>query len=185
MSSSTFSDRPNCSVPDHLISHMFGIGTSKFFWDQAISAFCESSSHHSSGWVPTSSTKVFFQETPVRYQTLAAHQNEYPPQVSGQVEGRSVRERAATHWPPIPYVPVIDLVTPKEEPQIFKIKLPDASHLSMPIYSHMNNKKYLTHIVAILQIIEKKGLPKKCQVLAKAVVKRSEVLKNLQEAMGS
>ncbi len=68
---------------------------------------------------------------------------------------------------------------------IFKIKLPDASHLSMPIYSRGNNKEYLAHIVAVLQVIEQKGLPKKCQVLAKAVVKRSEALKNLQEAAGS
>ncbi len=74
---------------------------------------------------------------------------------------------------------------PKEELQIFKIKLPDASHLSMPIYSHGNNEEYLAHIVAVLQVIEQKGLPKKCRVLAKAVVKRSEVSKNLQEAAGS
>jgi hypothetical protein len=56
-----------------------------------------------------------------------------------------------SHWPPIPYVPVVDiLITPKEEPQIFKIKLPDASHLSMPIYSRGNNEEYLVHIVAVL-----------------------------------
>ncbi len=55
-----------------------------------------------------------------------------------------------SHWPPIPYVPVIDIVTPKEEPQIFKIKLPKASHLSMPIHSHGNNKEYPVHIVAAL-----------------------------------
>ncbi len=67
-----------------------------------------------------------------------------------------------SHRPPISYVPVIDIVTPKEEPQIFKIKFPDASHLSMPIYSHVNNKEYLTHIVAVLQVIDQKGLPKKC-----------------------
>jgi hypothetical protein len=90
-----------------------------------------------------------------------------------------------SHWPPIPYVPVIDIVTPKEEPQIFKIKLPDASHLSMPIYSHGNNKEYLVHIVAVLQVIDQKRLPKKCWVLTKAVAKFLEVLKNLQEAMGS
>jgi hypothetical protein len=41
------------------------------------------------------------------------------------------------------------------------------------------------HIVAVLRIIEQKGLPKKCRVLGKAVVKRSEALKNLQEAAGS
>jgi hypothetical protein len=91
-----------------------------------------------------------------------------------------------SHRPPMPFVPVVDIVTPKEEPQIFKIKLPDASHLSMPIYSHWNNKEYLlAHIVAVLRVIEQKGLPKKCRVLAKTVVKWSEALKNLQEAAGS
>jgi hypothetical protein len=90
-----------------------------------------------------------------------------------------------SHWPPIPYIPVVDIVTPKEDPQVFKIKLPDASHLSMPIYSHGNNEEYLAYIVAVLQVIEQKELPKKCQVLAKAVARRSEALKNLQEAAES
>jgi hypothetical protein len=84
-----------------------------------------------------------------------------------------------SHWPPIPYIQVVAIVTPKEEPQVFKIKLPDASHLSMPIYSCGNNKEYLAHIVAVLRVIEQKGLPKKCRVLAKAVVRQSKVLKNL------
>jgi hypothetical protein len=86
---------------------------------------------------------------------------------------------------PIPYVPIVDIVMPKEELQIFKIKLPDASHLSMPIYSRGNNKEYLAHIVAVLRVIKQKGLPKKCRVLTKAVAKRSEALKNLQEATES
>jgi hypothetical protein len=90
-----------------------------------------------------------------------------------------------SHRLPIPHIPVVDIVMPKEEPQIFKVKLLDASHLSMPIYSRGNNKEYLVHIVVVLRIIKQKGLPKKCRVLAKAVVKRSEVLKNLQEAAGS
>ncbi len=90
-----------------------------------------------------------------------------------------------SHWPPIPYVPVVDIVMPKEEPQLFKIKLLDVSHLSMPIYSRGNNKEYLAHIVAVLCIIDQKGLPKKCRMLAKAVSRRSEALKNLQEAAGS
>jgi hypothetical protein len=67
-----------------------------------------------------------------------------------------------SHQSPIPYVPMVDIVTPKEEPQVFKIKLPDASHLSMPIYSRGNNKEYLAHIVAVLRVIKQKGLPKKC-----------------------
>jgi hypothetical protein len=90
-----------------------------------------------------------------------------------------------SHWLPIPYIPVVDVVTPKEEPQLFKVKLLDALHLSIPIYSWGNNKEYLVHIVAVLCIIEQKGLPKKCRVLAKAVVRWSEALKNLQEVGGS
>jgi hypothetical protein len=86
---------------------------------------------------------------------------------------------------PIPYIPVVDNVTPKGDLQVFKIKLPDASHLSMPIYSRGNNEEYLAHMVAVLQVIEQKGLPKKCQVLAKAVARRSKALKNLQEATES
>jgi hypothetical protein len=94
------------------------------------------------------------------------------------------KKRQLSHWPPIPYVPVVDIVTPKEDPQVFKIMLPDASHLSMSIYSRGNNEEYLTHIVAVavLQVVEQKGLLKKCRVLAKAVARRPEALKNHQEA---
>jgi hypothetical protein len=82
-----------------------------------------------------------------------------------------------SHRPPIPYIPVVDIVMPKEELQLFKVKLPDASHLSIPIYSWGNNEEYLAHIAAVLLIIKQKELPKKCRVLSKAVVRRSEVLK--------
>jgi hypothetical protein len=87
--------------------------------------------------------------------------------------------------PSILCVPVVDIVTPKEDPQAFKFKLPDKSHLSMPIYSRGNNEEYLAHIVVVLQFIDQKGLPKECRMLAKAVARQSEALKNLQEAVGS
>ncbi len=80
---------------------------------------------------------------------------------------------------------MVDVITPKEEPQVLKVKFPDATHISVPIYSRGNNEEYLVHIVAVLQIIEQKGLPKKSRVLAKAVVKQSEALKSLQEASES
>jgi hypothetical protein len=86
---------------------------------------------------------------------------------------------------PIPYVPVVDVVTPKEDPAVLKVKLPDDSHISVPIFSRGNNEEYIVHIVAVLRIIEQKGLPKKCRVYAKAVAKRQEALKNLQEASES
>jgi hypothetical protein len=81
-----------------------------------------------------------------------------------------------SHQPPIPYVPVVDIIMPKEEPQLFKVKLPDASHLSIPIYSRGNNEEYLAHIVAVLCIIDQKGLPKKCRMLAQAVLRRFGVV---------
>jgi hypothetical protein len=40
-----------------------------------------------------------------------------------------------SHRLPISYAPVVDIVTPKEETQLFKVKLLDASHLSLLIYS--------------------------------------------------
>jgi hypothetical protein len=94
------------------------------------------------------------------------------------------KKRQLSHRLPIPYIPVIDIITPKEEPQLSKVKFLDASHLNTH-YSHGNNWEYLAHIVAVLRIIEQKGLPKKCRMLTKAVVKRLEALKNLQEALGS
>jgi hypothetical protein len=76
-----FARGQNFSLPDHPIGRTCGIGTS-ILGDQEYFAFCKSSSHHSSNWVPISSVEVFFQETPARYRTLAARQNEYLPQVS-------------------------------------------------------------------------------------------------------
>jgi hypothetical protein len=102
------------------------------------------------------------------------------------LEDAECKKGQLSHRPPIPCIPVVDIVTLKEDPrQVFEIKLPNASHLSMPIYFRGNNEEYLVHIVAVLQVIEQKGLPKKCRVLAKAVVRPSEALKNLQEVTES
>ncbi len=90
-----------------------------------------------------------------------------------------------SNWPPILYVPEMDIVTPKEKPQSLKVKLPDISHLNMPIYSRVNTKEYLTHIVAVLQVINQKGLGMKCRKLVKAVERPSGALKNLPKAAGS
>ncbi len=87
--------------------------------------------------------------------------------------------------PPIPYVPEVDVITPKEDPAVLKVELPNDSHISIPIFSRGNNEEYIAHIVAVLRIIKQKGLPKKCCVYAKAVAKRQAALKNLQEALES
>ncbi len=87
--------------------------------------------------------------------------------------------------PPIPYIPVVEIVMPKEDTQVYKVKLPEDSHINMQIYSRGNNKEYLIHIVAVLHIIKQRGLDSRCRKLEKAVLRQSEMLKNLLEASGS
>jgi hypothetical protein len=87
--------------------------------------------------------------------------------------------------PPIPYVPETDLVTSKEEPQFLKVKPPDDTCLTMPIYSCGNTEEYHAHFVAVLRIIKQKGLDGKYRKLGKAVVKQPKMLKNLVETDGS
>jgi hypothetical protein len=100
--------------------------------------------------------------------------------IPDELKDAECKKGQLSNWLPIPYMPLIDIVIPKEEPQYYKVKLPDASHLSMPIYSRGNNKECIAHSVVVLHVIDQKGLPKKCRILAKAIVRWSEVLKNLQ-----
>ncbi len=139
-----------------------------FLGDQETFAFSKSSSCHSNGWVPLLGTGLW-QHAKISTSLKSPD----------GLKDAECKKGQLSYQLPIPFVPVMDIVTPKEEPQIFKIKLQDASHLSMPIYSRGNNKEYLAHIVAVLRVINQKGLPKKCRVLAKAVAKRSEALKNV------
>jgi hypothetical protein len=86
--------------------------------------------------------------------------------------------------PPILYVAEMDIVTPKEVPQVLKVKLPDNSHINMHVYSCGNTKEYLMHIVAVLCIIKQKGLDARCRKLKKAVLRQYKRLKNLLKAAG-
>jgi hypothetical protein len=91
---------------------------------------------------------------------------------AGMLKDAECKKGQLAQRPPIPYVPVVDLITAKEDPAVLKVKLPDYSHhISVPIFSHGNNKEYIAHIVAVLRIIKQKGLQKNC-VYAKAVAKR-------------
>jgi hypothetical protein len=78
------------------------------------------------------------------------------PKSSEGLKNAECKKGQLSNRPPIPYIPVVDIVTPKEEPQSLKVKLPNESHLNMPIYSHGNTKEYLAHIVAVLRIIDQK-----------------------------
>ncbi len=171
---------------DHPIGCTCGIGTRELFWDQVF--FLHSANLQATismaGFIqvlPKSSFKKLLLGTGLWHQAKMSTSLKSP----DGLKDTDCKKGQLSHPQPIPYVPVVEILTPKKEPQVFKVKLPDASHLSMPIYSHGNNKEYLVHIVAVLQVIEQKGLSKKCRVLAKAVARWSEALKNRQEAAES
>ncbi len=88
--------RPKKTVPGHPVGRTCGISTSKKFgdWKFCILRFFFSS-HHTSGLVSTSSTKIYNQETHAEYHTLAACQDEYHPQDSQTTQYFQVHERAA------------------------------------------------------------------------------------------
>ncbi len=162
-SRSAFSKRPTFYVPDQPIGRTcrigtseFSLGTKKFLHSANLQATIQTA-----GFLrlpPKSSFKKLLLDTGLWQH---AKMSTSLKSLDG-LKDAECKKGWLSHWPLIPSVPVIDIVTPKEEPQIFKIKLPDASHLSMPIYSRGNIKEYLSHIVAVLQVIEQKGLPKKC-----------------------
>jgi hypothetical protein len=102
-----------------------------------------------------------------------------------ELKNAECKKRQLSNQPPIPCVPEMGIVTPKENPQVYKVKLPDDSHINMHIYSRGNNEEYLKHIVAVLHIIKQRGLDSRCRKLEKSVLRQSKMLKNLLEAAGS
>ncbi len=59
--------------------------------------------------------------------------------------------------PPIPYVPPTYLIEKREGKQI-KVKMPDGTNFSMATFTSGTNKDYLVRVIAVLCIIQKKGL---------------------------
>jgi hypothetical protein len=103
----------------------------------------------------------------------------------GRLKNSESKKGQLSNRLPILYIAEMDIITPKEKHQVLKAKLPDKSHLQMPIYSRGNTKEYLTHIDAVFCFIKQKGLEARCRKLRKAVVRQSKTLKNLLEAAGS
>ena len=60
--------------------------------------------------------------------------------------------------PPIPYVPPTDLLPATSKIETIKIKVSDGTTVSMKIFSVGSPEEYLSHIVAVLHLIERKGL---------------------------
>ena len=60
--------------------------------------------------------------------------------------------------PPIPYVPPTDLLPVKEKHETLKIKVLDGTSTTMKIFSVGSPEEYLGHIMAVLSLIDRKGL---------------------------
>jgi hypothetical protein len=58
---------------------------------------------------------------------------------------------------PISNGPPTDLIKKQEGKQI-KVKMPDGTNFCMAAFTSGTNEDYLTHVIAVLQIIEKKGM---------------------------
>jgi hypothetical protein len=83
--------------------------------------------------------------------------------------------------PPIPYVPLTDLIKKWEGEQI-KVKMPDGTNFSMSTFMRGTNKDYLVHVIVVLRIIVKKGTAAEIKVawLALSAI-RKEMAPILQE----
>ena len=69
--------------------------------------------------------------------------------------------------PPVPYVPPTDLLQTKESSEVLKVKLPDGTVFSMGIFAKGTPEDYLQHIIAVLCLIDQKGLHAQCKKHAK------------------
>ena len=63
-----------------------------------------------------------------------------------------------SHRPPIPYVPPTDLLPATSKIETIKIKVSDGTTVSMKIFSVGSPEEYLSHIMAVLHLIDRKGL---------------------------
>ncbi len=81
---------------------------------------------------------------------------------SKRLKDSKCKKGQLSSWPPVPYVPPMNLVTTKEVHETLKIKLPDGTVFNMSIFSQGNTKQYLAHVVAVLHLICQNGLNMQC-----------------------
>jgi hypothetical protein len=63
-----------------------------------------------------------------------------------------------SHRPPIPYVPPTDLLPAIDKIKTIKTKVADGSTVNMKAFSIGSPEEYLGHIMAVLGLIDRKGL---------------------------
>jgi hypothetical protein len=89
-------------------------------------------------------------------------------------------------WPSIWYVSLNDLITIKEYSENLNVKLLDGTIIPMSIFTELNIKEFLAHVVAVMCLINQKRLSDLCsKKLAKKLEKQAGTLKNLNKSIGS
>ena len=72
--------------------------------------------------------------------------------------------------PPIQYVPPTNLHKRQKTKQI-KVKMPDGTNFQMAPFAYGTNEDYLVHVIAVLRIIEQKGMASEIKVAWDAIIK--------------
>jgi hypothetical protein len=86
-----------------------------------------------------------------------------------------------SHRPPILYVPPTDLLPATTKPDIIKIKVSDGSTVSMKIFLVGSPEEYLSHIVAVLHLIDCKGLREQSSMFYGEMKNAAAALKALKK----
>jgi hypothetical protein len=83
--------------------------------------------------------------------------------------------------PPIPYVPPMDLLQVKDCAEMLKVNLPDGTVFSMSIFAKGSPEEYLQHVIAVLRLVNQKGLDKQCKDLNKEMKMAAAALGALKQ----
>jgi hypothetical protein len=86
------------------------------------------------------------------------------------LKGSKCKKGQLSSQPPFLYVPPTYQLTTKESLENLKVALSDGTVFTMNILSQGNTKEYLVHIVAVLCLINQKGLNFLCKMLDKCAL---------------
>jgi hypothetical protein len=79
---------------------------------------------------------------------------------------------------PITYGPPVDLHE-KREPKQVKVKMPGRTKIQMTTFGYRNNEEYLVHVIAVLHVIEQKGMETDVRKAFQALVEVRREMKPL------
>jgi hypothetical protein len=68
--------------------------------------------------------------------------------------------------------------------ETIKVKLSDATVVSVKAFASRNNMDNILHCATIFHLFEQKGLKEKCNELSKAVKDQFGILENIQKSLG-